>query len=233
MMFQDRDGNQAHPYLTSWGITTRVIGAIVAVHGDQKGIIMPPKLAPYQVVIVPILKGDQKESVIAMAHTIKDSLQDSVRVIVDDDASETPGAKFYRWEMKGVPLRVEIGPKDMEQNQAVIVDRINKHKEAVAIDALPDHIQKQLKATQSALFKRAQEALNKQWHVTEKLDEFGPALAEEAGLYQTGWCGCTAGEEALKPYHGTIRCILGTLQASVCFYCDNKSTQDVMIAKAY
>ena len=103
MTFQDRNGNLAHPYLTSWGATTRLVGAVVMVHGDQKGLILPPKIAPIQVVIVPIFKKGEEQEVLACSKKIKDALKD-VRVHIDADDQKTPGAKFYHWEMKGVPL---------------------------------------------------------------------------------------------------------------------------------
>ena len=126
IQFQDRNGALAYPYLTSWcGATTRLIGALVMVHGDQKGLVLPPRVAPIQLVIVPIFKkGEDSQAILDAAYRIKKELGDRVRVHVDADQEKTPGSKFYEWELKGVPLRLEIGPRDLAQNQVVLVDRL-------------------------------------------------------------------------------------------------------------
>ena len=123
MTFQDQNGQMQYPYLTSWGVTTRLIGAVVMAHGDQKGLILPPKIAPVQVVIVPILKGDVQE-ILNYAQKVKAALCD-LRVELDCDEHNTPGFKFNYWEQKGVPLRIEVGPKDLAAGTIVCVDRVD------------------------------------------------------------------------------------------------------------
>src|SRR5690606_3947438 len=117
MRFQDREGNLAYPHLTSWGTTTRLIGAVVMVHGDESGLVLPPKIAPIQAVIIPILKKNADNSAVAaQAQHMKEVLcKVGIRAHLDNDESQTPGAKFYHWELKGVPVRIEIGPRDLEK----------------------------------------------------------------------------------------------------------------------
>lgn len=233
MTFQDRQGNLAHPYLTSWGATTRLVGAVVMVHGDQKGLILPPKIAPIQVVIVPILKKGEEATVLAACKGIKDALKE-VRVHVDADDQKTPGAKFYHWEMKGVPLRIEIGPRDLAQNVAVVTDRLGLGKKTIAIDQLGIEIPKVLEDIQKELFARAQKKQQSLWCKAEKLSQFGPILEEKNGIYQTGWCQQRQCEDLLREYKATTRCLLeGENNFKQCFNCDLPSKGDVLVAKSY
>ena len=233
MKYQDRNGELAYPYLTSWGVTTRLIGALVMVHGDQKGLVLPPKVAPIQVVIIPIYKkGSNKQELDAMIHEIYTRLKPILRVHVDDD-DNTPGTKFYEWELKGVPLRVEIGPKDMRTHTAVVVDRLGIVKESIPFIALETVLAEKLELLQKTLFDRAQNRLHTMRHVRTKLDEFAQELEEHGGFYQTGWCGNNACEKLLKKHKATIRCIIREQQLSSCFNCDKASNADVLIAKSY
>lgn len=236
MNFQDREGNLAYPYLTSWGVSTRLVGAVVMMHGDAKGLVLPPKVAPIQVVVVPIIKKNADNSaVLQAADTIKKDLEaKEIRVFVDTDDTKSPGAKFYKWELKGVPLRIEIGPRDLENKQAMVVDRLGIKKEPVALDAIEKYVAQQLENIQKMLFERAQERVNSQWHSGEKLAEFGPLLAEKGGFYQVGWCTSPDCEAALKKHQASIRCLLpGKNTHSSCFNCSKKSEGDVLVAKAY
>jgi len=234
MNYQDRDGNLAYPYLTSWGATTRLVGALIMTHGDQKGLVIPPKIAPIQIIIVPILKtGADNEAVLKAAHGMKDRLQKDFRVEIDTDDTKSPGAKFYKWELRGVPLRIEIGPRDLENKQAMVVDRLGLSKKAVAVDELGDYVAAQLELIQKTLFERAQERLTKQWQQAEKLSEFGKKMSEEGGLFQTGWCADPACEEQLKEYQGTIRCLIEETKHKTCFNCGKESKGDVLVAKSY
>jgi prolyl-tRNA synthetase len=234
MTFQDREGNLAYPYLTSWGLTTRVIGAMIMTHGDAKGLVMPPKIAPIQIVIVPILKtGADNEAVLAVVQQIKQRLHVNHKVFVDLDDTKSPGAKFYKWELKGVPLRIEIGPRDLEQNQVVVADRLGLDKKPVSIELLESYVAEQLDRIQTTLFERAQVRLKQQWHPATKLVDFSAALANENGFYQVGWCRSPECEAVLKEHQATIRCLLTDKQQTVCFHCEKPSTGDVLIAKAY
>lgn len=234
MQFQDRDGKLSYPHLTSWGVTTRMIGAIIMVHGDQKGLILPPKIAPYQVVVVPICKAENREVVLAAARDIEQRLSPQVRVKVDDDESETPGAKFYRWELKGVPLRIEVGQRDLDKQQVILVDRLESGKIACQLSDLEASVTHALDNLQAALFKRATEYQRRQWIVTDKpLTVFGPELEATGGFYQVGWCGEPETVAELKKYGATIRCVLPTKELKTCCVTGRESMGDILVAKAY
>lgn len=233
MKFQDREGQLQYPHLTSWGSTTRLIGAVVMVHGDAKGLVLPPKIAPIQVVIVPIFKKGIDNSVLVnAAHALKDQLP-GVRVHIDDEEDKTPGNKFYKWELKGVPMRIEVGPRDLESNQVVLADRIGLGKKVVSMDNVAQEVNSLLTTIQQTMFDRAKEREQSMWHHGKKLNEFGPVLAEHNGLYQTGFCGQDACALALKQYQATTRCLLNVKTFEYCFNCDKESTVDVLVAKAY
>lgn len=234
MKFQNREGGQSYPYLTSWGVTTRMIGALVMSHGDNKGLIIPPKIAPYQIVIVPIFKTENQKDIIAAAEKLAADLASMARVVIDTDETATPGAKFYKWELKGVPLRIEIGPRDIANKQVVIVDRLEGKKEIVAMDQLAKVIPQKLEELQKSLFNRALKRRAEQWEKTDKkLDEFGPELEKGGKFYQVGWGGDIEAVADLKKYHGTIRCILSTHECKKCFHTGKPSKYDIIVAKAY
>lgn len=232
MKFQDKEGGLSYPYLTSWGVTTRLIGAVVMVHGDNKGLILPPKVAPIQVVIIPIIKGDSA-GVVEKTQEIAEKLKISGIRVKLDDSQETPGAKFYHWEMKGVPLRLELGPRDLAAGQAVLVDRVTQSKKIVALDQLGATIGQELERIQEELFARARAKRDAMWFKKEKLAEFGPLLDSHPGFYQTGWCGSAACEAELKVFKASTRCMLETKEFSHCFFCSQPSITDLLVAKSY
>lgn len=233
MQYQTRNGDMAYPFLTSWGTTTRLIGAIVMMHGDQKGIVLPPFLAPIQVVIIPIVKKGYEELVQNTAHQIYHTLTSHIRVTCDDDTAYHPGYKFHKWELKGVPLRIEVGPKDVEHQHVIVTDRLHTTRQAVSISHLTSTIYQQLCQFHTALYQRAQERVRQQWYQAEKLNTFGPDIVAYNGAYQTGWCGSDACENALKEYQATIRCTLSEATYATCFNCSQSSQHDVLVAKAY
>jgi prolyl-tRNA synthetase len=235
MVFQDQNGNQAFPYLTSWAVTTRLIGAIIMVHGDQKGLVLPPAIAPIQVIIIPILKaGADKDAVLAKAAEIKQQLcKLAIRAEIDADEHKTPGAKFYHWELKGVPLRLEIGPRDLAQKQVVITDRLAFEKKIVSFDQITSSITSMLEHFQKQLFERAKAKQESWWHKEAKLANFGPQLEKNNGLFQTGWCQRRSCEEKLRDFKATTRCLLTQKTFDTCFNCDQPSITDVLVAKAY
>src|SRR6187431_3817657 len=154
--FQARDKSVQYVYGTSWGVSTRMIGAVIMTHGDEGGLILPPRIAPYQVVIVPIPRGNWRETVLPKAQAIRDDLvAHGVRVMLDDRDSQTPGWKFNEWEMRGVPLRLEIGPKDIEKSQVMLARRDTREKSSAAMDGLAAHVVGMLASIQQALFARA------------------------------------------------------------------------------
>lgn len=233
IMFQDRQGKMAYPYLTSWAVTTRLIGAIVMVHGDQKGLILPPKIAPIQIVIIPIIRSAGDVALLETVQKLSDQLSLKFRVKIDKDDQMSTGAKFYHWEMKGVPLRVEIGPRDLQQNQAILVDRLSGTKESVNLNDLETHIASKLEFIQKMLFQRAVEYRANLWFRNAKLVDFAEQLENVGGFYQTGWCKREECENLVKQAKATIRCILNEKEFNQCFNCDRQSLEDILIAKSY
>ena len=234
MSYQNREGELDYPFLTSWGATSRLIGAAVMVHGDQKGLILPPKIAPIQVVIVPILKKDtDNQAVVDFADQVKKDLAEECSVFVDYDETKTPGAKFYKWELKGVPIRIEIGPRDVQKNKVVVVDRLGESKQEVLAEDIKKYVVQLLVDMQEKLFERAKQKLQQNWHSAEKLSQFGKDLADMGGFYQTGWCRNPECEKELKQYQATIRCLLDEKEAARCFHCEKDSVSDVLVAKPY
>lgn len=234
MTFQDQNGQVQYPHLTSWcGATTRLIGAIVAVHGDQKGLVLPPKVAPVQLMIVPIASKAGDEVMQQVAKIKSELLKLGIRVEVDERDHVRPGAKFYEWELKGVPLRLELGPKDLAANQAVLVERLGGSKEIVGIADLAKIVLRKLEEIHQEMFSKAEKRLKQMWHKVEKLADFGQRLEAHAGLYQTGWCLDANCEAKLKEHKATIRCLIENGELKTCFNCDAKSKSDIIIGKAY
>lgn len=237
--FQAQDGTLQSPFCTSWGSTTRLIGALVMTHGDQQGLIMPPRIAPTQVVIVPIFRSEEeKNATIEAAHKIAAQLKAvQLRVVVDADEHKTPGAKFYHWETRGVPMRLEIGPKDLASQQAVLVNRIEqdkaKKKTFVSLSNIENEVTALLNKIQSDLFERARAKRDSQWHQAEKLSDFSAKLEADNGMYQVGWCGGEACELELKTVKGTIRCLVNQNRHKTCFNCTAASPRDILVAKCY
>lgn len=233
MKFQDREGGIAYPYLTSWGFTTRSIGAVIMTHGDDKGLILPPAIAPFQVIIIPICKADNAAEVMGVVSSLVAQLAGKVRLHVDDREQLTPGAKFYQWELKGVPLRIEIGKKDIVAGQVTAVSRVTGVKESISLETAAEQIPAKLTEIQQQLFKRAKERLQSNLHHGDSLSEFGPRMEEHNGAYITGWCLRAECEQKLREYKGTSRCLPGTHEHKVCFACGQPSVTDVLVAKAY
>lgn len=235
MQFQNQEGNLEYPFLTSWAITTRLIGASIMVHGDDKGLILPPYIAPIQLVIIPIYKKDQTtDEISAAVKNLEKQLKiEKIRVYVDDQAEKSPGAKYYHWEMRGVPFRVEIGARDLAQGTAILVDRLTGIKQTISLETLAAQIPVLLQDFHKKLLERATEKRNSMWYQAEKLVDFGPLLDEKPGFYQTGWCARLECEQKLKEYKASTRCLLDEHKHATCFNCDNISKQDVLIAKSY
>lgn len=232
MKYQNKDGQLDYPWLTSWGVTTRLIGAVIMMHGDEKGLVLPPKIAPIQAVIIPIYKTDeQREAVLDAAYKIKSDLKDTVRVHIDDDEQKKPGSKFFHWEMKGVPLRLEIGPRDLEKEHAMVADRLGSGKEPVLFVDMPRVLPEKLEAFQQGLYDRAKKRLDSQWVVKEKLEDI--VKISESSVAQTGFCGSDECEKLLKPKKLSIRCVLSDNTLKSCFGCDQSNSADVVVARSY
>ncbi len=235
--FLDEKGEKALPYQNSWGFSTRSIGAMVLFHGDDKGLIIPPKVAPLHVVIVPIMFEDTKEKVIAKAHEVAKHLQKTgISVEVDDRDSYTPGWKFNEWEMKGVCIRIEIGPKDLEKNHAVVVRRDLGKKEFVKLSDLPAHVPKELEKMQNDLYDKAKKQLDaNSVHVTAWTD-FEKAVKEKKLVYAP-WC-CTAEcAEHIKSATEGVKCLNLPFDQSApkekCVKCLKNAPHVGIFAKSY
>ena len=225
--YLDKEGKQQYVHQTSWGITTRLIGALIMVHGDNRGLVIPPKIAPKQVMIVPI--AQHKEGVLDRAYDLRDQLAKIARV--DIDASDKmPGWKFNECEMKGYPIRVEIGPKDIEKNQAVLVRRDTGEKEFIALDEIEARVPALLEEIQQNLFDRAFEHRNKKTTAVKSIEEMEKALEENAGFMKAMWCGEEACEEEVKEaLQVTSRCIPREQEkiADTCFCCGKEADKIV------
>lgn len=233
--FLDKEGNKRHAWQNTWAITTREIGVMAAVHSDDHGLVIPPMVAPIQVVIVPIFDEKSKSSVLSEARKIEDKLKAGFRVKLDDRDYYTPGWKFNEWELKGVPLRIEIGPKDLRNGQAVLVRRDNSKKTPVKLGLLEDEVGKELEDIQSALFKRASRFLEDSIRKVRTYDELKNAL-KEGGIAQAGWCGDRNCEDKVKEEVGakiTNLPLKHDKTHSSCVYCGKKSKFAANFAKSY
>ncbi len=204
--FTTKENTVAHPYQTSWGCTTRMIGGIIMTHGDDNGLVLPPAVAPIQVIIVPI--AQHKPGVLEEAEKIRAILADAgIRVRVDD-SEETPGWKFAEYEMKGVPLRLEIGPRDMENRQCVLVTRYNREKSIAPLEGIADTVKEKLQAAHDGMYKKALENRIRRTYDCHTLEEISEALKNGDGFVRAMWCGDEACEDRVKEVTGVgSRCI--------------------------
>ena len=233
VQFTGRD-NQLHtPFETSWGLSTRIIGAIIMTHGDNNGLVLPPDVAPIQVVIVPA--AQHKEGVLEAANAIKDRLAKFCRVKLDD-SENSAGWKFAEYEMKGVPLRLEIGPRDIAQNQCVLVRRDNREKYFVSLDELETKIPELLTAVCDGLYQNALENRERRTYTAHNLDEFIELANTKSGFIKSMWCGDRACEDKLKEVAGvSSRCIPFEQEhiGDTCPVCGKHADKMVYWGKAY
>lgn len=204
--FTGRDNGLHHPYQTSWGMSTRLIGAVIMVHGDDSGLVLPPKIAPIQVAIVPV--AQHKPGVLEKAAELRDRLADKYRVKLDD-SDNSPGWKFAQYEMQGVPLRVEIGPKDMENNQCVLVRRDTREKQFISLDQLEAAVEQGLQDMHDAMYQRALKNLEEKTFTATTYEEFLDTAQNKPGFIKAMWCGDSACEDKIKEDTGGVksRCI--------------------------
>ncbi len=204
--YQGRDNKLHYPHQTSWGVSTRMIGAIIMVHGDDDGLVLPPKVAPIQVAIIPI--AQHKEGVLDKVYEVAEVLKKDFRIKVDA-SDKAPGWKFSEYEMKGVPVRVELGPKDIEKNQCVIVRRDNREKIFVSLDNLAEEVQKALDAVHEAMYEKALKNMQEKTFEARTYEEFLDTAENKPGFIKAMWCGEKECEEKLKEVTGGVksRCI--------------------------
>ena len=209
IQFSDENNELQHPYQTSWGVSTRLIGMIIMAHGDDKGLNLPPKLAPIQVVIVPIIpKEEFKSMVLESVDNVKKSFDEDTRVYVDDRDNLSPGFKFNEWELKGVPLRIEIGPRDIENNSVVVSRRDGeKEKISVPINELNDYVQKELEDIQNKLLESSQKFRESNTVHVDSYDDLISTLNEKPGFVSCYWHENSEQEDEVKNLtKGTLRC---------------------------
>jgi prolyl-tRNA synthetase len=234
--FQARDKSVQHVWGTSWGVTTRLIGGMIMVHGDDSGLVLPPRVAPYQVVIVPIGRDDWREKVLPRALEIKQELAAAgVRVIVDE-RDERPGWKFSEWEMRGVPVRLEIGPKDIERSQVLLARRDTREKITAPMAALAAQVSGLLEEVQRAMLDRARAFREEHTHRVRSYDEFKAIMDGRPGFVIAPWCGAAECEAQIKAEtQATIRNIPfdGPPPSGLCVRCDRPAIAEAWFAKAY
>ncbi|MDD3474671.1 MAG: proline--tRNA ligase [Candidatus Dojkabacteria bacterium] len=224
IQFTDREGKLKYPWQTSWGVSTRMMGALVMSHSDDKGLIVPPKIAPIKVVIVPIYKDDNKEKVLKYSRGIYNQLiKDVDNVEFDDREFLSPGYKFNEWEKKGVPVRIEIGPKDMEAGQVVIVRRDTSEKSNIYVSEVNENVQKLLEDIQENLLSRSKDLLISNTYSVSDYKEFKDVISSKKGFVHAHWCGDPECEEKIKEEtKATTRCQTeeGKKNTSKCIYCE-------------
>ena len=232
--YTDRENKVRYPHQTSWGVSTRMIGAIIMTHGDDNGLILPPKVAPIQVAIIPV--AQHKEGVLEKAAEIRDRLAAKWRVKLDDSDQST-GWKYSQYEMKGVPLRLEIGPRDIENNSCVLVSRVSRQKTFVSLDNIEEEIEKALAAVHDELLARAEKNLCEKMNVAHDHEEFLDIAANHPGFIKAMWCGDAECEEKLKDETGGVksRCIPFVEEhiSDVCACCGKPAKHMVVWGRQY
>jgi len=234
--FLDEDQKEKYVWQTSWGTSTRLVGALVMVHGDERGLKLPPKVAPVQVIIVPIMFDKTKKEVLEKAESIQSVLKKGFRVEIDTRDGYTPGWKFNEWEMKGVPLRLEIGPKDMAKGQVMLARRDTGEKTAAKEENLVETVKELLDNIQENLFTQAKKFLEENIRETSDYNEFKKIIEKQRGLIKTYWCGSKDCEDKIKEEtKASIRCIPFEQEkaSGKCIYCRKKSSTLVYFARAY
>jgi len=235
--FLNQESKEDYVWQTSWGVSTRIIGAIIMVHSDDNGLVLPPKIAPIQVIIVPVWASDEEMvKVFEKAQEIADKLKEQGIRMEIDKRELRPGPKFFEWEKKGVPVRIEVGPKDIEKNSVVIARRDMGTKESVSENDIVMDVLKLLEDIQDNLFKRALEFRENNTHTIDSWDEFKNVIENEGGFISAHWCGSAECEAKIKEEtKATIRCIPfdQKKENGECVHCNKPSEGRVIFAIAY
>ena len=232
--YTGRDNKLHNPFQTSWGLSTRLIGALIMVHGDDRGLVLPPHIAPIQVVIVPIQQ--QKEGVLDACRKAAEEALSGLRVRVDD-TERSPGFKFAEQEMRGFPVRIEIGPRDIENGECVVVRRDNHEKTNVKLEELKSYVPKLLETIQADMYKKAQEHLEGSIYEAKEYDEFKKTIDEKPGFVRAMWCGDQECEDRIKAdTTATSRCMPFENSDPIsdkCICCGKPARHLVIWGKAY
>lgn len=233
IQYTDKTGKLEYVHETSWGMTTRLIGAVIMVHGDDNGLVLPPKIAPIQVIIVPI--AQHKEGVLEKAQELKEKVSGFARVKLDS-SDKMAGWKFAEYEMKGVPVRLEIGPKDIENNQCILARRDTMEKIVISLDELEDKVKELLEDIQVNMLNKARKNRDNNTHVATNLEEFKKTLEEKTGFVKAMWCGDRACEDKIKELtSATSRCMPFEQEnlSDKCVCCGKEAKHMVYFGKAY
>jgi prolyl-tRNA synthetase len=233
IQYTDKENKLQYAHQTSWGVTTRLIGAIIMVHSDNNGLVLPPKVAPTQVIVIPV--NQKKEGVIEKAESVKNMLAEKMRVKIDTN-DKSPGWKFSEYEMKGVPVRVELGPKDIEKNQAVLVRRDTREKIFVSLDNLVEETEKLLDKIQNDLLERATKHRDEHTYRAVNFEEFQKIIDETPGFIKAMWCGKEECENKVKELTAaTSRCIPFEQEkiSDVCVCCGKPAKKMLYWGRAY
>lgn len=234
IQYTDKDNKLKYVHQTSWGMTTRLIGALIMVHGDDSGLVLPPKIAPVQVDVIPIMQN--KDSVLNKAYEVKEALVKAGLRVKVDDTDKKPGWKFSEQEMRGIPVRVEMGPRDIEAGQAIIVRRDTREKTTVAIESLAEEIKNILDKMQTEMLERARTHREAHTYVATNYDEFKDVVANKPGFVKAMWCGDQACEDKIKEETtATSRCMPFEQEhlSDVCVCCGRPAKKMVYWGKAY
>ena len=234
IQYTDKDNKLKYVHQTSWGMTTRLIGALIMVHGDDSGLVLPPKIAPVQVDVIPIMQN--KDGVLNKAYEVKEALVKAGLRVKVDDTDKKPGWKFSEQEMRGIPVRVEMGPRDIEAGQAIIVRRDTREKTTVAIESLAEEIKNILDKMQTEMLERARTHREAHTYVATNYDEFKDVVANKPGFVEAMWCGDQACEDKIKEETtATSRCMPFEQEhlSDVCVCCGRPAKKMVYWGKAY
>ena len=234
IQYTDKDNTLKYVHQTSWGMTTRMIGAIIMVHGDNSGLVLPPRVAPTQVMVIPIMQ--KKEGVLEKAAELTERLAKKGFRVKVDDSDKSPGWKFSEQEMRGIPIRVEIGPKDMEANKCVLVRRDNGEKMEVCLDNLEETVEQLLETIQNDMFERAKKHRDSHTYTATTMDELQNILDEKPGFVKAMWCGDQACEDKIKElYSATSRCMPFEQEqiSDTCVCCGKPAKKMVYWGRAY
>ena len=236
IQYLDQNQQQQYVWQTSWGVSTRLIGGVIMTHGDNSGLILPPKIAPIHAIIVPILFDKTKDIVLAKVDQLVKDLSDDIRIEADIRDAYTPGWKFNEWEMKGVPIRIEVGPRDVNNQQVVMVRRDNREKMIVKDADLKNEIKKNLDVIQEGMFQRAKQFRDENIYEVKDFKEFSEIMEGGRGFIYTNWCGSNECENEIQTKtSATIRCIplQGAEATGSCVHCGKEGKHKVYFAKAY
>ncbi|MFW5712695.1 MAG: proline--tRNA ligase [Spirochaetota bacterium] len=235
--YQTKAGQLDYVWATSWGVSTRLIGALIMTHSDDRGLVVPPRLAPTEAAIIPIFKNKNKAEVLAYAEKLYEQMKGRYKVVFDDDDANSPGWKFAEWEMRGVPVRIEIGPRDMENGKAMLVRRDTGEKELVDIESAADRVGQLLEQIQKDLYEKALELRRENTYQMDNYEQFKALYNDGNGFVDTHWCGSSDCELAIKEdTKATIRVLpfdQSDVEGKKCIRCGGAATHRAIFAKAY